>query len=193
MRTVTMAALAAGTLAAAGCGSTSAGASQGDAQAYGALAVQISSTAAAYGAAAAATVDPVDCASAHASYDGQVHPLVDRMRSLSGPMDQQMGMMGHGADADMSCGADAMEAELAGHDAVACATTVMDANHAEAARHVAAMAGWADHQRVRADEEVGLMGGGGMMSPYLTALEPASLTTTATCHRNGGGTFTLGP
>jgi hypothetical protein len=170
----------------AGCGNDSSGASQADVQAYAALSQQISSAASGYGAAAGATIDVSSCQSTHASYDAQVRPMVDHMRSMSGAMDQQMDMMGRAADGDMSCGAEAMAAELAHHDAAACASTVMSANHAEAARHVTAMTTWADHQHARADEMGSMMGqGGGMM--------PSGGSTTMTCHRSGDGTFTLGP
>ena len=95
MRVLT-AALVATTVAVAGCGSDMHGVSQGDVQAYAALSQQIGTSAAAYGTAASATIDASSCLSTHTSYDGQVHPMVDRMRSMSGAMDQQMGMMGGG-------------------------------------------------------------------------------------------------
>lgn len=188
--------LAAGVLTAtailvAACGNDRHGVSQADAQAYSALAQQIGSSALAYGTAASATIDVASCTSTHASYDAQVHPMVDRMRSMSGAMDEQMDMMGHGADGDMSCGADAMATELAHHDAVACTSTMM-ANRDEATHHAAAMVGWADHQHARAEEMEGMMGGGGMMGSG-GMMDPGSVTTTVTCHRNGDGTFTLGP
>ncbi len=171
-----------------GCGSDTSGVSQADVQAYAALSRQIGTAASGYGTAANATVDPASCQSTHASYDAQVRPMVDRIRSMSGAMDDQMGMMGRNADGDMSCGADAMGAELAHHDASACTSTVMAANHAEASRHAAAMTTWADHQQARADEMGGMMGmgGGGMM-------DPGSATTMMTCHLGGDGTFTLAP
>jgi hypothetical protein len=195
MRLVTAGILASAVVAVSGCGSGMNGVSQADVQAYAALAQGVASSASAYGTAANATVDPTGCASTHASYDGQVRPMVDRMRSMSGKMDDEMGRMGRGADGDMSCGADAMETELAHHDAVACTSTVMPANHAEASRHATAMTTWAAHQLARADEVGGMMGmgGGGMMGPGGGMMDPGSATTTMACHRNGDGTFTLGP
>ncbi len=183
--------LTAGVVAAAvvvtGCGSDKHGVSQTDVQAYAALAQQISSAASGYGTAANATFDVSGCQSTHAAYDAQVRPMVGRMGAMSGGMDQQMEMMGETADADMSCGADAMVADLDHHDAVACTSTMMSANYAEATRHATAMTTWADHQHARADEMGGMMGtGGGMM-------DPGSATSTMTCHRNGDGTFTLAP
>jgi hypothetical protein len=193
MRVLT-AALVATTVAVAGCGSDMHGVSQGDVQAYAALSQQIGTSAAAYGTAASATIDASSCLSTHTSYDGQVHPMVDRMRSMSGAMDQQMGMMGRAGDEDMSCGGDAMAAELAHHDAAACTSTAMSANHDESTRHAAAMVGWADHQHARATEMNGMMGGGGgMMGGGGGMMDPGTATTTVACHRNSDGTFTLGP
>lgn len=185
MRILTGGVLAA-VLVVAGCGSDSGdspGVGQADVQAYAALSRQISSAASGYRAAAEATVEVASCQSTHASYDAQIRPMVDRMRPMSGAMDQQMAMMGRTADGDMSCGADAMAAELDHHDAAACTSTVMSANHAEATRHATAMTTWADHQDARADEMGSMMGMGGMTGSG----------TTMPCRRNGDGTFTLGP
>lgn len=167
-----------------GCGGSS-GNGTPDVQGYTATAGQISAAAAAYGVAAGGTVDVPACQSAHAAYDAQVRPMVDRLQAMSGAMDERMTMMGRGGDADMTCGADAMDAELAHHAAAACASVGMDANHAEAERHAAAMESWAEHQRERADELGGMMGMGGMGGMGGGA--------TPVCHRNPDGTFTLGP
>jgi hypothetical protein len=178
--------LLAATIAVTGCGSSSTnGVSQADVQAYAALAQQVGSSAAAYGTAASATVDVSSCQSTHTSYDGQVHPMLDRLRSMSGGMDQQMDAMGRAVDGDLSCGADALTAELDHHDAVACTSTSMSANYVEDARHVSAMTAWAAHQQARADEMGGMMGMGMMGG--------TAGTSTMTCHRNADGTFTLGP
>jgi hypothetical protein len=185
-------------VAAAGCGPDMHGVTQTDVQTYATLSKQIGTSASTYGTAASATVDVAGCSSVHASYDARVHPMVDRMSSMSGAMDDGMSMMGRGADGDMSCGAAAMAAELAHHDAVACTSTTMSANHDEGTRHASAMVAWADHQHARASEmsvmmgggslmgSGGMMGGGGMM-------DPGTATTTVACHQNGDGTFTLGP
>lgn len=151
MRPTTSAVLAATTLAVCACGMGDHGRSGVDSQVYSAVARQIGTTASAYGIEAAGTLDAATCHSAHMSYDAQVHPMVDRMRSMSAAMDDHMGMMGGGAMADMSCGVDAITDELAHHDSVAC-TSTMTENHEEAARHVAAMVAWAGHQHARADQ-----------------------------------------
>jgi hypothetical protein len=68
------------------------------------------------------------------------------------------------SDADMTCTADAMMAELDRHHAVACASTSdMGPNVTEAQQHVAAMTDWADHQMARSQELGGMMGGTGGM------------------------------
>ena len=181
--------LAAGLLAASvatGCGGSSPGSpgpGQADVQAYAGLAQQISTAAFTYATAASATTDVPDCQSGHAAYDAQVRPMVDRMSAMSGDMDREMDMLGHADDADMTCGADAMAAEIDHHDAVACTSTAMSANHAEAGRHATAMEAWADHQHARSEEMGGMMG----------MMEMGGGTTTTACHRNADGTFTLGP
>jgi hypothetical protein len=75
-------------------GSVFRSASQADVQAYAALAQQIGASASAYGTAAATTIDPSSCLSTHASYDAQVRPMVDRMRAMSGAMDDEWGDWG---------------------------------------------------------------------------------------------------
>ena len=66
-------------------------------------------------------------------YDAQVRPLLEHMRSGSGAMDQQMSSMGRAADADMTCGTEAMTAELDLHASIACASpTDMGPNESEA-------------------------------------------------------------
>ena len=164
----------------AACGSSSSG--QPDVQAYSRLAEQISTTSASYATAASATTDVPGCQAGHAAYDGQVRPMANRMRSLSGDMDHEMETMGHAADADMTCAADAMFSELDHHDAVACTSATMSANHAEAGRHASAMEDWADHQRARGEELGGMMGMMGMSGGG----------PTTACRRNADGTFTLG-
>jgi hypothetical protein len=167
-------------VAVAGCGDSTR--DRPDVQAYAGLARQISGAAAAYGTADDAASDVPSCQSAHAAYDANVRPMVDRMRAMSGDMDREMEMMGHGDEADMTCGADGMMAELDRHRTAACTSADMAANHAEADRHATAMGQWAEHQRMRSEEMGGMMGMGGMGG-----------SGPATCHRSDDGTYTLGP
>lgn len=176
-------------LAAAACGggSGSSGATAADVRQLNTLSQQVLGAEGSYGAAAGAMTDMMSCQSAQSGYDGQVRPMVDEMQAMGPAMDQQMSGMGHPADADLACAADAMMAELDHHQSAACASASdMPANMAEAADHVAAMTGWADHQLARSHDMgsmsgmgMGGMGGGGM--------------TTGHCVRNGDGTFTMGP
>jgi hypothetical protein len=149
--------------AAAACGSEGSTDAEQVAE-FKATADHIDAAATAYGNAAPGMVDRAACLSTHAGYDAAVRPMVERMREMSGWMDEHMASMGGGADADMVCGADAMVAELDRHAAAACASaTDMPANAAEVTAHAGAMHDWAEHQRARADEMDGMMSGGGMM------------------------------
>jgi hypothetical protein len=167
---------------AAACGGSSN--TRPDAAAYAALAQNISSAASSYGTAAAATTDVATCQSGHTAYDHQVRPMVEQMQGMSGDMDHEMSMMGRAGDADMTCGANAMMAELDAHAAAACTSTSMTDNHAEAMRHATAMESWATHQHERAEEMGGMMGTSGMGMGSTTAM---------TCHHGADGTYTLGP
>lgn len=169
----------------AGCGSSNEGIGPAEVQAFSGLSQDISAAAAAYATTAAGTPDVPACHAAHTDYRGEVGPMLDRMRAMSGDMDLEMERMGHAGSADMTCGADAMRAELAAHDAAACASADMAENHAEAARHAVEMEAWAEHQRERAEEMGGMMGMGGM------GMGGGSAATT--CTRNSDGTFTRGP
>jgi hypothetical protein len=149
---------------------------------FSASAQAISSAASSYGTTAAVMPDRAACTTDQSAYDAQVRPLLEHMRSGSGAMDEQMSSMGRGADADMTCGTEAMTAELDLHASIACASpTDMGPNESEAARHVQVMTAWADHQRVRAEQMGSTMNMGGM---------PGG-TTTGTCQRNADGTHTM--
>jgi hypothetical protein len=131
---------------------------------FRATADRIDTSATAYGSGAGTMADQAGCLSMHAGYDADVRPMVERMRDMSGSMDEHMASMGGAGHADMACGAAAMMAELDRHAAAACASATMPANAAEAAAHAGTMHDWAAHQRARADEMGGMMnGGGGMM------------------------------
>jgi hypothetical protein len=151
-------------------------------QDFAASAQAISSAASSYGTTAASMPDRAACTADQSAYDAQVRPLLEHMRTGSGAMDQRMSSMGRGADADMTCGTEAMTAELDLHASIACASPAdMGPNEAEAARHVHVMTAWADHQRVRAEQMGSTMGMGGM---------PGG-TTTGTCQPQADGTFTM--
>ncbi len=169
--------------AACGGGSGSSGASP---QTMNALAQSISSAATAYGTHAGGMMDVTACNGDEASYDGQVRPMVEHMQSMGPQMDQLMSSMGHGTDADMTCAANAMMAELDRHQGVACSSmTDMAPNKAEAQQHVSAMNQWADHQMVRSDDMGSMMGsgmGGGMGGGGMT---------TGHCVQNPDGTFSM--
>jgi hypothetical protein len=151
-------------MACGGSGSSDAG--DASLQALNALSLEISAAAAAYGAQAGSMPDVATCASQEDAYHADVHPKVQRMQGMGPELDGIMSGMGHHSEADIGCAADAMMAELEHHHGAACASaTDMDANRAEAQRHVTAMTEWADHQRSRS-HDMGAMGGGGMTTGH---------------------------
>jgi hypothetical protein len=152
-------------LLAAACGGTTSGASSTEVRAFNLSAQGASAAAASYGTQAAAMTSATTCASAQATYVSQIQPMLDQMRTMGTSMDGQMGSMGHMADGDMECAANAMLAEGARHGSVACASaTDMTPNKSEAAQHVATMELWANHQMVRSSAMGSMMAmGTGMM------------------------------
>ena len=150
-------------------------------QGFHALSQQIADAAAAHGTAVAGMADVTACAPAETSYAAQVRPMIQQMRVLADDMDVMMGSLGQTAHADMTCSSDALLAELDHHASVACGSD-LSAIRLEGARHAAAMASWADHQRVRSEEMGAMMGIAGMTMP--------SSGTGGACQRNPGGTFT---
>ena len=177
-----MVAVACGALASCGGGSDGgSGATAAEVQDFRASALAVSASASAYGATAATMPDHATCLADERGYEAQVRPMLDQMSMRSGAMDEQMASMGRAGDADISCGASAMVAELDHHAGLACTATVdMAPNRAEAARHVEAMTAWADHERVRSEQMGSMMGMSGM---------PGG--STGTCQRNADGTYTF--
>jgi len=175
-------------LALAACGGSTSGLNSAEIQAFNTAAQGISAAAATYGTQAAAMTNAGTCSNAQATYANQVQPMLAQTKTMGTAMDKQMGSMGHMADGDMECAANAMEAELARHGGVACASaTDMTPNKTEAAQHVATMELWANHQMVRSNAmssmmEMGMMGGmnGGSGS-------------TGHCVHNADGSYTFQP
>jgi hypothetical protein len=171
----------------AACGGTTSGVASTEVETFNAAAQGVSTAAASYGAQAAAMTSAATCNGAQTAYDSQVRPMIDQMRTMGPAMDGTMGSMGHRADADMECAANAMMAELDRHGAVACASvTDMTPNKAEAQQHVATMTQWANHQMARSNEMgsmmgmgMGGMGGGGM--------------TTGHCVHDPDGSYSMQP
>lgn len=154
----------------------------GEVQGFSASAQAISSAASSYGTTAASMPDRAACTTDQSAYDARVRPLLEHMGSDSGAMDHQMSSMGRAADGDMTCGTEAMTAELDLHASIACASpTDMGPNESEAARHVQVMTAWADHQLVRAEQVGSMMGMGGMQGGAITG----------TCQRQADGTYTM--
>lgn len=83
--------------------------------------------------------DTAACIAAESIYDGQVRPMVEPMKQMSGAMDDRLQSRNGRDDADLGCGSEAMQVELDRHRVAACASSDMAANRAEAPRHAAMM------------------------------------------------------
>jgi len=139
------------------------GASTAQVQQLDTLGQNMTSAVSSYRASATGAATLTDCQAAERSYEGQITPMMDQMRQLSGAMDDAMKKLGHPEDADVTCGSGAMQAELDRHKPVACASADMAANKSEAASHAGAMDELIDHQRARAAQAGSAMGVSGMM------------------------------
>ena len=146
----------------AACSGSSPNGSSADVLALASVSQDMSAAVATYRTSAAAMSDSSTCLAAQASYDAQLGPMLDRMKQMTGALDDHMRSMGHTGDADMTCASNAMAAEVARHQAAAC-TSGVDANKAEAAHHADAMDDMIDHQGMRATEMGSAMGMAGMM------------------------------
>jgi hypothetical protein len=155
----------------AACGGSSNTSNTQDVQSFDTTGQDISAKVATYRAQAATILDMAACTAAENDFDGQVRPMVERMKQMSGAMDDRMRSMNGSDDADMGCGSDAMQAELDRHRAVACASSDMATNRAEASQHADMMDELVTHQRGRAAELASMMGMGGngsMMGGHMT-------------------------
>jgi hypothetical protein len=174
----------------AACGGTTSGVSSAEIQAFNAAALGVSTAAASYGTQAATMTSAATCTSAQGAYDPQARPKVVEMQGMGAAMDRSMvsmGSMGHMADDDIACAANAMMAELDRHRSVACASgTDMTPNKAEAQQHVATMTLWADHQMVRSNAM------GSMMGTGMGGMAGGGITT-GHCVHNPDGSYTMQP
>ena len=173
-------------LATLACGGSSSSGSTGTPQAMNALAQEVSTAANAYDALAAGMSGAADCSSDENQYDAQVRPQITQMLDMGPQMDtMMMGSLGDPADADMTCAADAMMAELDHHRSLACSSaTDMGPNVDEAHRHATAMMQWADHEMARTSAMGSMMGGGmgGM---------PGGGMSTGHCVKSGDGSYSM--
>lgn len=179
-------ALILGTIAATACGgsagtaSTSA-AAQTAARNYQSTGQDLATAVAQYQSATATMPDVMACRASEATYEAQVGPMIDRMKTASTAMDQYMDDYMGPAAADMACVAAAMALEYQRHVGVACAAVTVTGDQTEAAQHTATMSYWIDHQKVRYEQ----MGAA-------TGMMPSTTDTTWFCQQNPDGSFTMG-
>jgi hypothetical protein len=132
------------------CGGTEEGGSDAQVQAYEAARGELAAAVATYQADASAAQTDEGCRAAEVRYGAAAGPALERMREMSGARagdGQQMHMQMMGAG-DLACGADAIAAELARHQGVACAGDVLQ-DRAEAEHHAGEMGGWLEQQQQR--------------------------------------------
>ncbi|GEJ57753.1 hypothetical protein [Anaeromyxobacter diazotrophicus] len=154
-----------GTAALVACsgGSTSSTATAAQVTRLDALGQSMSTAVEAYRASASTLSTLQACQGAEDSYHGQMASMLDQMNPLTSPMDGAMKGMGHPDDADVTCGFQALQAEVGRHHAVACASQDLAVDRAEASHHADAMDELIDHQRARAAQLGSAMGVAGMM------------------------------
>lgn len=131
-------------------------------QSFTQLNQEMSEAVSAYRVLAAALPDLSACQGADTTYSARIGPMIQSQQQFGGQMDDYMRSTGHSMNADMLCGAGDLAAELARHQAVACASSNA-ANQAEAMHHVDAMDELIAHQQVRAGEAESMLGNHGMM------------------------------
>ena len=136
-----------------------------DVTSYNQLATDVSGQLQTYCGSAATMSSGAACTAALQQYLDHVRPDMAGMSPLAGRIDDHMMGMGTMMNAgDMRCGMDLMAREVDRHAGVACTSTDMSANRAEAQRHCDQMQGYADHMRMRGAEATGMMGSGMMGS-----------------------------
>jgi hypothetical protein len=175
------------------CGGSSSPSSADEVRTLNGLAADSASATSTYGSQAAAMSDTTSCNADESTYEARIRPMITRMRGMGPSMDLMMTSLGHPADSDIACGADAMMAELDRHHAAACAsTTDMSPNEAEAQNHVTMMTAWADHQEVRT-YAMGTMMGAGMMGGMGMGGMAGNGMTTGHCVHDQDGSYSMLP
>lgn len=144
MRTRNFGWVIAATLATA-CGG---GDGSADVQAYEAARGELAAAVSTFQAESGAAQTTDDCRAAELRYGAAAGPALERMRQMSGALAGDGHRMRMMAGADLACGAEAMTAELARHQGVACAGDVLQ-DRAEAEHHAGQMGGWLEQQRQR--------------------------------------------
>lgn len=155
----------------AGCGSSPG--SSADTTAFAQRVAAATAALDAYRAATQGMSTGAGCTTAVNGYAGPMRGDLDQMMSGASAMDDQMRSMGTPSRADVTCGVQGMDDELRRHLQIACQAGDLAQNRAEAAYHVALMAGGLQHMQLRAADVSaenghglgpGMMDGGWRMS-----------------------------
>jgi hypothetical protein len=160
---------------------------QGDVQQFQSASSSLQTAVATYRA-QAQTMTDASCATVEAEYEHGAQPAIDDMSKVSGEMDDFMRSHGRNGSDDVSCGCDAMKAELEHHKSVACTGNVAN-DKPEAERHASQMSAYVEHQSVHADEAMGMMMDGGAMEDAGVPLDGG--TAMGMCYRAPSGEYEM--
>lgn len=190
MRSLPVAAVAIGvSVVSIGCGSVSSAPSPQSVTEFRQLALDVQSAATNYQTQVMSAASVSECQQIHASYDAQVRPLVSAINGESAGMDDLIHGHGAGAEADVRCVSTMMAAELNRHDAVACASSNLADDTAEASRHVDLMTVYSTHIEGRCAQIFSAIDGGSPASEAMMSSCDAPMHDAATADSmmNGGG------
>ena len=108
------------------------------------------------------TSAPADCQHELGLYRTDMEPRLQRMRMMSGDMDNCMNAMGHRNEADLAKNCSDMDAELARYANEGCLSADAPKNRADAEAHCGKMLEYLDLSTTRSQSMNGMMGSGMM-------------------------------
>ena len=95
---------------------------------------------------------PAECRSTRSTYEARVGPAIEGLLALAPRLDAWMRERGAPEHADLACEGASILAEFERHTDIACTAVAMEANRAEASRHLRAMDPWVKLVAARAGE-----------------------------------------
>lgn len=122
------------------------------------------------------------CAEVHAQYDANVRPAIKQMMGMGSGLDDSAAVQGLGGDGDFACVAASMLDELDYHRSLACSSSDLATNQAEAARHADAMKAFARHVWDRCKQMTSTDGSVPASSGMMNACQSWDGQCTATMH-----------
>ncbi|MGA8891275.1 MAG: hypothetical protein WB493_06890 [Anaeromyxobacteraceae bacterium] len=90
----------------------------------------------------ASMASPAECRTTRSAYEARVGPAIEGLLALAPRLDAWMRERGAPEHADLACEGASILAEFERHTDIACTAVAMEANRAEASRHLRAMEPW---------------------------------------------------